>query len=137
VLPLSLTDREVTICEYRGVDFLKVLRGDTKGDYGFEPKRGISLRLRPKRVGAGESEPRAGVRQSEGNSCSKEEGGPRVVDLNKLLPTMLEKLGRWLSSDGACAGPLACQDRFHRTRGHVEDNHSQFHEESTHESSHF
>ena len=81
-------------CEYRGIDFLKVLRGDTKGDYGFEPKRGISLRLRPQRLRAGKSELRAGVRLSEGNPCSKEEGGPRVVDLNKLLPTMLEKLER-------------------------------------------
>jgi predicted RecB family nuclease len=80
-------------CEYRGIDFLKVLRGDTKGDCGFGPKRGISLRLRPQRLGAGESEPRAGVRQSEGNPCSKEQGGPSVVDLNKLLPAMLEKLG--------------------------------------------
>jgi hypothetical protein len=80
-------------CEYRGIDFLKVLRGDAKGDYGFGPKRGISLRLRPQRLGADESEPRAGVRQSGGNACSSE-GSPRVVDLNKLLPTTLEKLGR-------------------------------------------
>ena len=85
---------ELLTCEYRGINFLKVLRGDTRGDYGFGPKRGISLRLRPQRLGAGESETRAGVRQSEGNPCSKENGGPRVMDLNKLLPIMLEKLGR-------------------------------------------
>jgi len=81
-------------CEYRGINFLKVLRGDTRGDYGFGPKRGISLRLRPQRLGADESETRAGIRQSKGNPCSKENGGRRVVDLNKLLPTTLEKLAR-------------------------------------------
>jgi predicted RecB family nuclease len=77
-------------CEYRGLDFLKVLRGGTKGDYGFGPKRGISMGLRARRPGPGGSEPREGGRQSEGNP---QEPRGRIVDLNKSLPLTLEKLG--------------------------------------------
>ena len=32
-------------CEYRGIEFLKVLLGGTKGDFGFGPKRFTPLRL--------------------------------------------------------------------------------------------
>jgi len=77
-------------CEYRGIDFLKVLRGDTKGDYGFGPKRGTSMGLRPRRLEPGKSEPRVVVSQSEGNRSKQEHGGPTVVDLNKQLPILLE-----------------------------------------------
>jgi hypothetical protein len=80
-------------CEYRGIDFLKVLRGDTKGDYGFGPKRVIPLRLRPRRLREGESTLRTGAHQSEGTLRNKEHGDPGVVGLNKLLSAMLEKLG--------------------------------------------
>jgi hypothetical protein len=80
-------------CEYRGIDFLKVLRGDTKGDYGFGPKRVIPLRLRPRRLREGEATLRTGAHQSEGTLRNKEHGDPGVVGLNKLLYAMLEKLG--------------------------------------------
>ena len=83
-------------CQYRGIDFLKVLRGDAKGDYGFGPKGVIPLQLRPRRLGEGESALRTGAHQSGGTLRNKEDGRPGGVGLNKVLPAMLEKLGRSL-----------------------------------------
>jgi len=88
LLSISLT------CEYRGIDFLKVLRGDIKGDYGFRPKRGTPLGLTPPRRRAAESALRASVPQTDGNPRDQEHRGSRVLVLNKLLPATVEKLQR-------------------------------------------
>ena len=68
-------------CEYRGIEFLKVLLGGTKGDFGFGPKRFTPLRLPASR--------------SKHTSLQGKEAAdkPRLVNLNKLLPQMFDALG--------------------------------------------
>jgi Transposase IS66 family len=80
-------------CECRGIEFLKVLRGGTKGNFGFGPKRFTPLRLRPPREVA-EPKPGLGIIPAEGTSLDEGYGNSRVITLNKLLPKMCDGLGR-------------------------------------------
>jgi hypothetical protein len=83
-------------CEYRGIDFLKVLLGTKRGDFGFGPKRHTLLRLRPPRNeeipqrARGRPTRDAPPMGSEDAALSCEE--PRIVSLNSVLPRILEGL---------------------------------------------
>ncbi len=90
-------------CEYRGLEFLKVLRGEMKGDFGFGPRRVTPLGLRPRRreqtslTGRKEiTVPKAGLGAipTEGATFDKEYGKLRVITLNKFLPQICDGLGR-------------------------------------------
>jgi hypothetical protein len=79
-------------CEYRGINFLNVLLGKAKGDYGFGPKQFAPLRIRATR---GEVRRRARVVGSDTHSLIRDETSPDVygtqrVNLNKLLPKIFE-----------------------------------------------
>jgi hypothetical protein len=83
-------------CEYRGIDFLKVLLGKVRGDYGFGPKNYAPLRARASR---GEPAVKRRARAVGGGTGSLigGEASPydaQKVNLNRLLPIIFEGFRR-------------------------------------------
>jgi hypothetical protein len=82
-------------CEYRGIDFLKVLLGKAKGDYGFGPQKSTPLRLRATRGEPALRRCARAVGSDTGSLIGGETSpdyvyGTQRVNLNKVLPKIFE-----------------------------------------------
>jgi hypothetical protein len=78
-------------CEYRGIDFLDVLLGKTKGDHGFISKKSTPLRMRARRREPAVVRHAMAVGSFSGGLVEEESSpncvrGTERINLNKLLP---------------------------------------------------
>jgi hypothetical protein len=83
-------------CEYRGINFLKVLLGTTKGDFGFGPKRDTLIRpQRPRNEQIVEKAREEFVKYTApmgGADTALSSEDQTIVSLNRALPRIFENL---------------------------------------------
>jgi hypothetical protein len=83
-------------CEYRGINFLKVLLGTTRGDFGFGPKRHTVISLRPsqheERQNGARGRPARDTASTGSADPAPSSEAPIIVSLNRVLPRIFEGL---------------------------------------------